>query len=678
MAYQVLARKCRPQRFSEIVGQEHIARTLQNAIAQDRVGHAYLFVGSRGIGKTTTARIFAKALNCEAGTVREPCCECQSCREISSGASLDVTEIDGASHNKVEHVRDLRDNVQYAPTRSRYKIYIIDEVHMLSTQAWNALLKTLEEPPSHVKFFFATTEPHKVLPTIVSRCQRFDLKRIPVSLIVRRLREIADSERIGIDDRALVAVARAADGAMRDAQSIFDQIIAFCHTGDDDGAAIGEADVIDVFGLASGQELKQLTAAILADDVQGAVRVVHDLADRGRDLERLFGDLVYFIRNLMICQVCKDPRSLLDISETEVSDLAEISKTADAKTVQRVLDGLVSEERALRAALNKRVYLEVALVRVMQAANSVQIGEVIERLNELRKGGPYIPAVDRTAVANAPSPRDPAPCTGDAAAHAQPQAAPAAQQNPATAPPENPAQAVAPTEPDTVSADQSADTSEHDAQSATDLSDATKTADDEDDARDHSVPEVRETEKPDIGRHEPAACDTTEQVVAEAPADDDFVEQQAATAAAPPGTADQPRTGVFDQTADPADVLASLIGAVSELPDKQFLKVAMDNLRPTSFDGNVLQVAYDDDVAAEHLDLLQRPDNLADIEQCLAALCTAATPRLLIKRWIEGVSNQDEKRRLVSSPEARERAEKNPFVQQTLELFGGEIIDARG
>ena len=192
MAYQVLARKWRPQKFEEVVGQEHITKTLKNAIVNNRIGHAYLFVGSRGIGKTTTARIFAKALNCLNNHDGEPCCECENCLEIAKGSSMDVIEIDGASHNKAEDIRDLRDNVQYAPSHGKYKIYIIDEVHMLSTAAWNALLKTLEEPPPHVKFLFATTEPHKVLPTIVSRCQRFDLKRIPIPLIMHRLRQIAE------------------------------------------------------------------------------------------------------------------------------------------------------------------------------------------------------------------------------------------------------------------------------------------------------------------------------------------------------------------------------------------------------------------------------------------------------------------------------------------------------
>ncbi|MBT3291807.1 MAG: DNA polymerase III subunit gamma/tau, partial [Victivallales bacterium] len=386
MAYQVLARKWRPQTFAEVVGQEHITRTLQNAILQQRVGHAYLFVGARGIGKTTSARIFAKALNCEQGIVAEPCCACQSCQEIAAGKSLDVIEIDGASHNKVEDIRDIRDNVQYTPSRSRYKIYVIDEVHMLTPAAWNALLKTLEEPPAHVKFLFATTEPHKVLPTIVSRCQRFDLRRIAVPLIVGRLRQIADSDGVFVDDGALSAIARAADGGMRDAQSIFDQMIAFCG-----GLAaedtIRETDVIDVFGLASGAELRQLAVAVLENDLDSAVSVVQGLAERGRDLERLFGDLIQFVRNVLVAAVAKSPAKLLEVGETELADLVAIGRAVDARLVQRVLQELVSQEWSFRSALNKRVYLEATLARVMLEGHSTQLDDVLAQLNLIREAG---------------------------------------------------------------------------------------------------------------------------------------------------------------------------------------------------------------------------------------------------------------------------------------------------
>jgi DNA polymerase-3 subunit gamma/tau len=393
MAYQVLARKWRPQRFSEVVGQEHITRTLQNAILQSRVGHAYLFVGPRGIGKTTTARIFAKALNCLQGIVPEPCGECTNCREIAQGASLDVIEIDGASHNKVEHVRDIRDNVQYTPAHSRFKIYLIDEVHMLTPAAWNALLKTLEEPPPHVKFLFATTEAHKVLPTIVSRCQRFDFKGIPVPLIVACLRQIAVQEGIHVDEGALSAIARAADGGMRDAQSIFDQIIAFCG-GLAEAERIREQDVIEVFGLASAGELRTLTVGLLSNDLNAAIEVIQNLADRGRDLERLFADLVAYVRNLMVCTVCRDPGRILELTESDLQETLALARSVDPALIQRLVQGLVAEEWSFRSALNKRLYLEATLARVMLEAHSVQLNDIIAQLLALQAAGqlPALPA----------------------------------------------------------------------------------------------------------------------------------------------------------------------------------------------------------------------------------------------------------------------------------------------
>ena len=389
MAYQVLARKWRPQKFADVVGQEHISRTVWNAFVQNRIGHAYLFVGSRGIGKTTSARIFAKALNCEHPQDGEPCCECQSCREIAEGNSLDVIEIDGASHNKVEDIRDIRDNCQFAPVHGRFKIYIIDEVHMLTNQAWNALLKTLEEPPAHVKFLFATTEPHKILPTIISRCQRFDLKRISVPLIAQRLRQIADGEHVHVEESALTAIARAADGGMRDAQSIFDQIIAFCG-GLTEAETIREQDVIDVFGLASGVELREIAAGILTNDINRAMVVLQALADSGRDLERLFGDLINYVRNIMVACMTKDPGRILEVSETELADLCAIGKALDAKLVQRVLQGLIENERNFQTALNKRIYFEAVLARVMLDAHSVQLDDVMRQLAVLNGALPQL------------------------------------------------------------------------------------------------------------------------------------------------------------------------------------------------------------------------------------------------------------------------------------------------
>src|SRR5262250_2853511 len=286
MAYQVIARKYRPQRFKDVVGQEHVTETLSNAIEQKRIAHAYLFCGPRGTGKTTIARIFAKCLNCTGGPKVDFDEADPRCQEITEGRSIDVLEIDGASNNGVEQVRELRETVKYAPASSKFKIYIIDEVHMLTKEAFNALLKTLEEPPEHVKFMFATTEPEKVLPTILSRCQRFDLRRIPAALIVKHLGFIAKAEKVKVEQPALYAIARGAEGAMRDAESTLDQLISFC------GDKIEEADVLSMFGLTAHSQLLELSRAVLAGEIETALRQLNDLAGKGKDLGRLLTDLL--------------------------------------------------------------------------------------------------------------------------------------------------------------------------------------------------------------------------------------------------------------------------------------------------------------------------------------------------------------------------------------------------
>ncbi|MBC8097587.1 MAG: DNA polymerase III subunit gamma/tau, partial [Akkermansiaceae bacterium] len=378
MSYQVIARKYRPQRFADVVGQEHVSQTLSHAIEQQRIAHAYLFCGPRGTGKTTLARIFAKALNCTGGPKADFDVNDPKCVEIADGRSMDVLEIDGASNNGVEQVRELRETCQYAPASSKFKIYIIDEVHMLSTAAFNALLKTLEEPPEHVKFLFATTDPEKVLPTILSRCQRFDLRRIPASLIVQQLSMIAKEEKVQISPEALHAIARGADGGMRDAESTLDQLISFC------GEKIEEPDVLSMFGLTAQRQLLDLAQAVLNGEVENALRLLNDLAKGGKDLGRLLSDLLGHFRNLLIFQVTRGDLNLLEVSEAEAGALKEQASMAGADGLTRIMEVFTDAELRLRDAASKKILLEVALLKAIEARKAVSLDTVLRRLQELR------------------------------------------------------------------------------------------------------------------------------------------------------------------------------------------------------------------------------------------------------------------------------------------------------
>ena len=397
MSYQVIARKYRPQRFEDVVGQEHVTQTLANAIKAGRIAHAYLFCGPRGTGKTTLARIFAKALNCTGGPRADFDDTDPRVQEITQGRSLDVLEIDGASNNGVEQVRELRETARFAPAASKFKIYIIDEVHMLSTAAFNALLKTLEEPPAHVKFLFATTDPEKVLVTILSRCQRFDLRRIPAALIVKHLAWIAGQEGVTIDDAALHAIARGADGGMRDAESTLDQLISFC------GTTIVESDVLSMFGLAARAQLLELSSAILAGQAEATLRLLDSLAKSGKDLGRLLSDLLNHFRNLLLFQVSRGDKSLIEVSEAELTTLGAQAKLIETDPLTRVMEVLTVAEGRQRDATSKRIFLEVTLLKAIQAREATSLDAVLKQLKSLRDAAPQRAASASTAEAQ-PSP----------------------------------------------------------------------------------------------------------------------------------------------------------------------------------------------------------------------------------------------------------------------------------
>ncbi len=398
VSYEVFARKYRPQTFDDLVGQTHVSRTLKNAVAQNRLAHAYLFVGPRGVGKTSTARILAKSLNCINGPTITPCGVCDNCREIAGGNSLDVIEIDGASNNSVEDVRQLRENVRYAPAKGRYKIYLIDEVHMLSSAAFNALLKTLEEPPAHVKFIFATTEPQKVLATILSRCQRFDLHRIPANLIAQHLQFIAKKEKITLQPAAAHAIARGAEGGLRDAESMLDQLVAFC------GEKIAESDVLNVFGFTSEQTVSDLTGRILLGETPEAIDLLHEQCEAGKDMMRLMADLISYLRDLLVFKAKPDALNE-DVDPDVQKSLAAHAELISIDRLLELIDQFAGAEGRMKWAPNKKLHFEVAIIKAIQSLGQATLDEVIEKLGELRDGRARPPGAPPTqpVAAGAPS-----------------------------------------------------------------------------------------------------------------------------------------------------------------------------------------------------------------------------------------------------------------------------------
>ena len=380
--------KYRPMTFDDVVGQEHVVRTLRHAIEANRIANAYLFIGPRGIGKTTLSRIFAKALNCsgnrEQGTGNrvgvEPCGACDNCKEIAAGRSIDVTELDAASHNKVEDVKPIIESVQFKPTTSKYKIFIIDECHMLSNAAWNALLKTLEEPPPYVRFIFATTEGDKVLATIISRCQRFDLRRIQTNDIVSRLKYICEKEKIAAEEDALLAIARGAEGGMRDALSSLDQLISF------KGDKVTEEDALGVFGLVSRSALENLAGAILKGDVAAILSAIEMFDSAGKNMRRLSGELLQHFRNLVVLQALGPNAKSLEATPDQIKVLIEQAKDLDPGRVFRICDQLAEMEDKLRYVLSVRTLIEMSLIRASRIATTATIEELMKAVKGMRDG----------------------------------------------------------------------------------------------------------------------------------------------------------------------------------------------------------------------------------------------------------------------------------------------------
>lgn len=377
MSYLVLARKWRPQVFEAVIGQGHVTQTLQNAITSGRIAHAYIFSGPRGVGKTTVARILAKALNCAKGPTPIPCNECQSCKGIIGGSSVDVLEIDGASNTSVDNVRELRENIRYLPSDGRYRVYIIDEVHMLSMSAFNALLKTLEEPPPHAVFIFATTEVHKVPLTILSRCQRFDFRRIPLRDVQAHIRHIARLEGISVDDTGIYLITREAEGSLRDAQGLLDQVVSYA------GPIVSEVHVVEALGLMDRSLLHQLTEAILKGRGGDCLNIIEKAYNFGYDIKRFCQDLLEYIRDLVIIKVVEEPKGLLDLPDSEVEGLEGLVGLASFQNLQRMFNILYKGYEELTRATFPRLLMEMTVLKMAHLETVQPISTILGRLDEL-------------------------------------------------------------------------------------------------------------------------------------------------------------------------------------------------------------------------------------------------------------------------------------------------------
>jgi len=378
MSYEVLARKWRPQVFQDVIGQEHITETLMNAIKTDRVAHAYLFSGARGVGKTSVARILAKAINCKEGEGSNPCNRCSSCKEITGGSSVDVQEIDGASNRGIDEIRELRENIKYMPSSSQFRVYIIDEVHMLTLQAFNALLKTLEEPPAHAKFFFATTDPHKVPVTILSRCQRFDFKRIPLGLIVKQLENITKEEEIEISRSGLTLIAREAEGSMRDAESLLDQVASFA------GAKIEDKNITDILGIIDRDLIFDTSRAIIEGSIEQCLEIVDRIYNYGYDIKEFYRALMDQFRDLIVSLITPQ-NDLLDMTDNDLEEIRRQAEIAGMEKLHQSLNILITREQDLRLTSHPRLILETIMIKLCRLEEILSFEELIKKIEALEK-----------------------------------------------------------------------------------------------------------------------------------------------------------------------------------------------------------------------------------------------------------------------------------------------------
>ena len=666
MSYQVIARKWRPQKFSDMVGQEHLARTLKNAIMSGRIAHAYLFVGPRGIGKTTTARIFAKAMNCLHPIDGEPCCQCSSCKSIADESNVDVIEIDAATHTQVEKARELCEDVLHLPISSKFKIYIIDEVHMLSKNAWNALLKTIEEPPAHAKFIFATTEVNKVLPTVISRCQRFDLRRIKGTDIAGRLRLICDAENVKITDGALQIIARAADGGMRDAQSLLDQMISFFGS---ESGGITEEQALSLFGLAASADMESLVRSIVTNDRAAAIEAVHRFAESGKNLETLYEEIIAWLRGILMCRIVSDPAKLLEESQEKIDLYLNIAATVKPDAVQRLMEQLAGSGYLLREAINKQVFMESLLLKAMRIAHAVQIEDLVARLNQLRNAGEFeaiksLVPIYEMPVGQIVVPKDSsfAP-RSNAAIETKVVSAdsipvipekktfvtePVAEPEPAPAPPEEP-QPVGETE----TAEE--DLPPFDPDPVTDDAPA--------------IPVPAEEAAPPVKMEEPVREEVPLEVIMEEEVTE--INDEAAPLPEDPESLASVTTPAAVQT--PEQIWQELIIDVRDNLRKDFLAIAMSDGTPQTYRRNTLTVAFDSDYESFQGSTTEK--ELLLLTSRLRAITGEPGANLFLE-YRQGLATPLQISKKEDVAKLMDKAAADPLVQDSLALFQGRLADA--